>query len=1039
MSTKSTALLIKFKWLFVLLLIVESLQGHAQDEPRYNRIQYHKYNWRAYHTKTFHVYFPAGNDSLCAFTVKELPTAIALIKKRLVGANIKDISIIIYPSTDQQYETNIGAYEPQQYTLPTFVSKGGRIVLAYNGSYDDLKQQLYNALAQQVWETQLQDDNLEAQAKGTTKPTSKSSKNDIPDWYKEGAIRYLGNGWAIADEDMLRTSFVQNHFTGYQQVLAYEPKLAGLAFCYFLTERYMPTIVAQTFTQFKKKKSLTRVIRLVTKRTLDTLYSQCFNYYALRFKTDTSVKPATAVSKLTIPHRKGIVRNILISPAQDQVAYVDYYNNTRTIYVYDTILHKTHKIASYKLAPWIDDHSRDQYPLLQWHSGGQLFVAMPVKGRIQIRRYTTDGRLLETTKLFGVDGITAMQPEDNDNFVLAAYRKGQGDLVRYNDLKEKYTPFTDDSWDDSYPVLTGTKNGGELYFVSDRPKKNGPRIYLIGVGYKKDTLYQGIYHLKAGKLQPVVIDSVNYVKWDKPVAIPNDELLVTHTKYGIERFAVLDPFTSKVTTLEPSRPYQYLSGSGQIAFYKSGKDSVSVTEEPLHDWMERTKITKSDTTSPWLVDYRKRAVRQAKEDSILNKARDTTHTFLEQVLKAKPKKKKAAIKDSTDNSVIYDPKKTGAYILQLHSAYFTAKVNNDYFINRYQPYQSNQGEFKFPELGAMAQGGFTDVLENHHFTMAYRIPSATDGSLFFVKYENTTKKVDWGLSYFRDVETLQPDPNRNWVDENGNTYPNTAKVKTHYYELFFKDPINYDCAFGLETAVRQDATIFLATDKRSLDFAPYLSNWSITTLSYTMNKLHPTLPFLFKGVYVKAMVDGFKGFSQEGPALFGSTVDVAYHQPLYKYITLVTQVHAGYSAGQEKILYNLGGVDNNVTPRVDSSVHFAQNAPYAFQTLVTPFRGYYQNTLYGNEFLLFNADLYFPIFKTLIPIETPLPAINNLQLGIFSDAATAKETWNTTPNNKWLPSYGLSARTSLAGYPLRVDVAWPNNGKPPVWYFSLNL
>ena len=171
-------------------------------------------------------------------------------------------------------------------------------------------------------------------------------------------------------------------------------------------------------------------------------------------------------------------------------------------------------------------------------------------------------------------------------------------------------------------------------------------------------------------------------------------------------------------------------------------------------------------------------------------------------------------------------------------------------------------------------------------------------------------------------------------------------------------------------------------------------------------------------------------------------MNLAYHLPIYKYITLVTQIHAGYSGGDQYILYNMGGEDNNVTPRIDTTVHFAQNAPYAFQTLVTPFRGYYQNSLYGSQYLVTNTDVYFPILQTLIPIETPLPFINNIQLGMLSDVGTAQERWNmTNPNNdRWRWSYGFSARSFLAGYPLRLDVAWPGTfSRQPVWYFTLNL
>src|SRR5690606_15756762 len=105
------------------------------------------------------------------------------------------------------------------------------------------------------------------------------------------------------------------------------------------------------------------------------------------------------------------------------------------------------------------------------------------------------------------------------------------------------------------------------------------------------------------------------------------------------------------------------------------------------------------------------------------------------------------------------------------------------------------------------------------------------------------------------------------------------------------------------------------------------------------------------------------------------------------------------------------------------------------------FRGYLQNTLYGNRYAVFNADGYFPLFQALIPIETPLSVINLLQLGLFTDIGTAKETWQKPAINQgWLWSYGMSARSTLAGYPVRVDVAWPGAlNKKPVWYFSLSL
>lgn len=1036
--------LLKIFYVVLILLHNDSISLFAQEEPRYNRIQYRKFHWNAWHGSKFNIYFPAdAADSLFRFVFKEMPDAITHIKKATIHDVPNGMNIIIYPSVDQVYESNIGGYEPTVFTFPTFASRGNRIVLAYNGSYANLIEQMYEGLARVLWETQLKEVNGDDKTSDSKKPTENKllpKGKDIPFWYKEGSIRYFAHGWTIAAEDKLKINFEQNTFTGWQQVINYAPRLAGHAFCYFLTQNYYHTAVAQTFFQLKKKKSLPRALRLITKQSMDSLYAQCFDYYSNRFVKDSS-KNTAIVPDIVLRHKKGIVSKVLLNGNNDLVAYISLANNRRTVHIYDIKNRTTKKITSYNLVPWIDEHSPDQYPLIELHKDGrQLYIAKPRKGKIDIKRYTANGNMVESTALYGVDGITSMHPISDRDFLITAYRKGQSDVVSYNENSGKYTPYTDDEYDDAKAVFTG--NGNELLFISERPEKYEERkTYLIGVGYKKDILWQGVYTNTGNGLKPVAIDSTWYIKWDKPVLLQNNKLLLTSTKFGTEKNVVLNHLNGAKTNLGEYRPMQYQGQSDKISLYTADKDSIYITQKSLNEWIDENTIDAPDA-SPWLIDYNNNLAKQAREDSILKKAKDTTHFMMDDVFASKPDKKKPKRNSNKSNKNLQN--RTGGvkpYMLQLHGAYFSAKVNNDYFINRYQPYRNYMGQFKFPEISGMTKGGFTDLLENHHFTIAYTLPVSTEGSTFFARYENTEKKIDWGLSYFRKVETLKSDPARNWVDENGNKYPQNAKDKIHYYELFLKKPLTYDCSLGVQIAVRQDKTVFLATDKYSLRFPPINSAWSINTLSFNLNKLRPTIPYLNKGCKVSALFDLFNGFGNDAVFLFGSSINIRHDFPIYKYITLVAQVHAGYSGGEQHVLYNLGGEDNNVTPRVDTSVHFPQNAPYAFQTLVTPFRGYYQNSLYGNQYALLNVDVYFPIFQTLIPIETPLPFINNLQLGLLNDIATARETWNDqSQGSKWLWSNGLSARTVLAGYPLRLEVAWPGTfRKEPVWYFSLNL
>jgi hypothetical protein len=994
----------------------------AQPEQRYNRFQYHKSKWQILPNKAFRIYFPKGHDSAAALVARELPMAIKRVKHNMGTGLLKAPNVIIYPSPDQRYESNIGLFEQDQHAVPTFITKGNRIVVTYNGSCETLKEELYEAVARAIWEAQV-NESIVDKAKGS------AMKEDIPFWFKEGAIRFFAHKWPIQAEDALRRSYEQNNFTNWQQCIAYQPRLSGQAFCYYLTENCYPHAVLQLYQQLKKK-NLQRSLRLVTKQSVDSLFIKCHQFYQSRFSSEPSNQ--TVYDSLIIQKKKGVLRNMLFSPDQQYVAYTTTRNNKRTVWACDIKSATTKKLTSYALAPWLNDHTLDPYPLMQWQDDGTLSVMMPVEGKMNIKHFNGRGTSLGKDIMLGIDGVSSFQPLNSEKYLLAAYRKAQSDIVAYDAIEQKYVPHTSDAAADANPTINSS---GQIVFISKRA--DSLKSPLDTPVYR-----EGLYKINNGKVQPIITDTSLLVKWDKPQFISGNRLLATHTAYGMERFFLFgnNQQLGQYTTLSTYKPFQYLASTNQIAFHNPRGKSIQIVKQPLEKWIEQNST--DNTSSPWLEDYNRRRAEEAKFDSMLKVAQEDGPSFLEGILMpANAKERAKRREDSIINAQLYHPKKVKPYILQLHSAYFSARINNDYFINRYQPYLNYQGQFKFPEVSGMVQGGFTDLFENHHISVAYRLPVSTEGSDFFVRYENKAKKWDWGGAYFRKVEQLSPDPKRRWTNESGKLYPNQAKVKTHYYELSARYPLTYELSVGIQTAIRQDRTIFLATEKYSLTFEDIKSIWSINTLSLNLNKLDPTLPLLYKGLKGRGLIDVFKGFSQEEHAVLGSTIRLEYHQPILKYITVVALAQAGYSAGQRKVLYNLGQVDNTVTPRIDSNVHFSQNAPYAFQTLATPLRGHLQNQMYGDRFMLLNTDVYFPIFQTLIPLETPLQFVNLLQLGLFTDVATAKEGWNeTAPLKGWLWSYGFSARSTLASYPIRFDIAWPGTfDKNPVWYLSLTL
>lgn len=936
---------------------------------------------------------------MASFASVQLPDIMAEVKKEM-GVDIKSTpNLIVYPSPDQLYESNIGLYETQVQTFPTINLKGTRVVVAFDGSWEHFSMQLKEAWVRLCWEEQFKND---AEEQLTNR------KQLLPSWFKKGCIQYFTKGWDIYDEHDLEQIFKREP-VDWEALINRNESLSGQAFCYFLSKKYRDDAAKQILFQLRQGKSLGRASRLITKRTLDTLKAQCFNFYKQRYINPSNLN-AVAVDTLSAyleKAYKGQLSSLIYNADSSHVFFIIAKGNHRDIYLTNvkSLQNPKQKIkpfSRYNMPPWLDDFSKDPYPVMQWkdHNNG-IDMVLPVKGKMLLQQYNFNGSLTNTHVLYGVDGVNEIEEWTRD-FLLSAYRKGRSDIISYDPQRLRYKAWTGDQAD--HTELALSRKDGIIAYRSGYPADS---LYHIDSLAKDYGIYtqsvQGDAKVVSQTKDKQVAKDSAYITWHDPRVIDINTMGIATTING---FIQTDTIS--------------------LQNISSIQNSTS-------------KIQNSP--SPWLKEYLAAQKKKDSIDHLLLKLKNQEVSVLKNILN--PGDNKAASQmheDSIRKALAYTAKKVRPYILQLFSAYFSAKVNNDYYINRYQPFRAYLGTFKFPEVGAMAQGGFSDLFDNHHFNIGYRLPAGAEGSDFFVRYENTAKKLDWHVMFFRKVESLQPDPQRDWKDNLGNPYPQAAKVKTHYYELGLHYPLHYDWSLDFTTAARRDRTIFLATDRYSLNYEALQTWWSISTVSLAVHKLQPTIPFLYKGWEAKAMLDVMASTGKASTVVYGTQVRLAYHQPLIKDITLVAQAQAGYSGGESKILYNFGGLDNNVVPRVDTSVRFGQDAGYSFQTLVTPFRGYEQNSIYGSRYGLLNLDVYFPLFRSLIPLKTSFGAVNNLQLGLFTDVAMAGQQSMPVGMKSTLSAYGFSARTMLAGYPIRFDMAWPGSfDQKPVWYLSLRI
>lgn len=161
----------------------------------------------------------------------------------------------------------------------------------------------------------------------------------------------------------------------------------------------------------------------------------------------------------------------------------------------------------------------------------------------------------------------------------------------------------------------------------------------------------------------------------------------------------------------------------------------------------------------------------------------------------------------------------------------------------------------------------------------------------------------------------------------------------------------------------------------------------------------------------------------------------------------------------------MGGVDNWIAAKFNSSTPVDQDMNYAYQTLATNMRGFQQNIRNGNSFIVINSEIRFPIFACLLDRPINYNFIKNFQIVGFGDIGTAWTGLNpyNLDNSLYTTHYtdgaldisvteqkdpivggiGVGLRTTVFGYFLRFDVAWGIEdrkiNKKPQLYFSLNL
>ncbi len=333
---------------------------------------------------------------------------------------------------------------------------------------------------------------------------------------------------------------------------------------------------------------------------------------------------------------------------------------------------------------------------------------------------------------------------------------------------------------------------------------------------------------------------------------------------------------------------------------------------------------------------------------------------------------------------------------------------------------------------SVTQMVFSDMLGNHQIFAATNLIIDLRNSDYLLAYQYLPRRTDFALTGFHLARQLT-----DFTRETIYRYRNYG--------------LTFSASYPLDKFRRVDAEMSVLGTSLTDLVDPALRARSrvflYPALTFTTDGTEPGFLFPSGGRRYALRLAGSPGVSVTFATLLA---DARQYVGLGRYYSFAFRASGGVSVGPNPQRFYAAGVQNWINPNF-RSIPIEDENDFVFGTPVLPLRGFGIDERSGSAFGLLNAEFRFPLFAAILPGPIPVLPLYNLQGTAFLDAGTisnggfdlrrlneeGKEVFDDL-----LIGTGVGLRTILLGYPIRLDWAWPYDGRgfgDAQVYFSIGL
>ena len=1030
-----------------------------------NRVQWGDFHWSYYMNDNFDVYFYQGGNDLARYAQAYAKDQIPRLENRLNSRFGKKIQFIVFNSMGDFKQSNIDL-EEEEIGNTGGITKiiGTKVILYFDGDYTHFEAQIREGIARLLFSQVMNGISVGSQIRN-------SYRYDIPQWFQDGLVAFIAGNWDCYKENQLQRGIVSGNYKKINHLRDDDALIAGYSFWNFIDEQYGSKSFNDILTLAENAQNVRKALLYVTGKEYKALIEEWYDFYKTRFET-LLVNLPTDVMKLKYKKYRTFTQPS-ISPNGKYIAYVS--NDEGKIRLWLEDMQSGNRQQLFEADYHSDEHIDTSFPLLAWHPNSEILsFILEEKGKIQLFNLDVNTGKKASTYLFDFQKVSSFSyAHKSRKIVLAATRMGKPDIYVYNLFSNTLEQITNDWHTDLTPVFTFDDR--QIVFSSNRQNDTLKTDEQIVFQNKQFNLYAYNYQNKGALLQNLTQQCFSNNILPEP--LKDGSLLYLSDTSGLYNLYQIR-FDSAISHIDTTVHYRYFGKKEQLTDYstniidysyqprdhkaallmadKNGEKffmspilrgheqnisqmSPYAQKRLLNEWIQKEKDTIVEPISKHRFSASYRYSRHKRQINGL-----IGGDSIQQVAQDNPPAPRPRPKDTIQ--------RPNNYYVELFADQLMSQIDFTSMNYSYQPFSGGTSPIYLNSgFNVFLGTKMKDLMEDYKIELGVKLNTTLINNEYMLRFSDYSKRLDKSITLHR------------YVTDNYSKFYYRTFTNEAFYTLSY--PFSEILSLRGTAIYRLDHQVNLAIDDYSLADKDVYDNWGGIRAELVYDNSKKLGTNLLVGSRGKIFAEYYQRIARNTNNMVVVGFDYRHYTRISRNFIWANRVAGSSSFGQQKLIYYMGGVDNWILASFDNgtSIDYTQN--YAYQTLATNMRGFRQNIRNGNNFVVLNSELRFPVFSYFMDRPINMKFIKDFQIVAFGDLGTAWTGWNPyDPSNSLyntqisdgnlditvtelkeplVGGIGFGLRTTLLGYFIRGDVAWGIQdgqiAKKPRYYVSFNL